>query len=428
MYKVLVIAYYYPPMGLSGVQRTLKFTKYFKQYGWEPVVLTAADTAYYAHDYSLLKEAEEAGIRVVRTEGKDVNSLLKKHKTVKMPRESVRKALSRISSFFFVPDNKKGWATHAYPAAKELLKNENFDIIFVSAPPFSSINLAYKLKEEFEIPLVIDYRDLWFSNQYAFYPTPFHKVMHKKMEYRALKKADKVIAINRKMKEKIINDYQFLTLDDIYIIPQGFDTADFEGLLPEHRESKKMRITYSGIFYEYITPKYFLKAFKKLSVERPDVASNIELEFIGYLRENNRKLAKKLEIRSYITEHGYINHKEALAKLMATDILWAMVGKSKNSNIISLGKLYEYFGTRKPIILCAPEGAAQIAADGYKAAYVVQPDDIDGIKNLILKVYQQYIAKQLPAPDEDFINKHRRDYLTEQLTNQFQLLLKERIQ
>ncbi|MDP4117216.1 MAG: glycosyltransferase, partial [Bacteroidota bacterium] len=243
MYKVLVIAYYYPPMGLSGVQRTLKFTKYFKQYGWEPVVLTAGETAYYAHDYSLLKEAEDAEIRIVRTEGKDINSLLKKRKTVKMPREFVRKALSRISSFLFVPDNKKGWAFHAYSTAKELLTNENFDVIFVSAPPFSSINLAYKLKEEFEIPLVIDYRDLWLSNQYAFYPTPLHKVMHKKMEYRALKKADKVIAINRKMKEKIINDYQFLTLDDIYIIPQGYDPADFDNLKPEHRESKKMRIT-----------------------------------------------------------------------------------------------------------------------------------------------------------------------------------------
>ena len=54
MFKVLVIAYYYPPLGLSGVHRTLKFVKYMKNYNWEPVVLTTGNIAYFAHDYSLL--------------------------------------------------------------------------------------------------------------------------------------------------------------------------------------------------------------------------------------------------------------------------------------------------------------------------------------------------------------------------------------
>lgn len=34
--EVLVIAYYFPPMGLSGVQRTLKFVKYLPEYKWKP--------------------------------------------------------------------------------------------------------------------------------------------------------------------------------------------------------------------------------------------------------------------------------------------------------------------------------------------------------------------------------------------------------
>ena len=76
MYKVLVIAYYFPPMGLSGVQRTLKFVKYMKSFNWDPTVLTASDTGYYAHDNSLLAEAEAAKIRVIRTDG-DINSLFK---------------------------------------------------------------------------------------------------------------------------------------------------------------------------------------------------------------------------------------------------------------------------------------------------------------------------------------------------------------
>ncbi len=113
MFKVLVISYYYPPMGLSGVQRTLKFTSYMKQYNWEPTVLTTGNTAYYAHDNSLLNEAEAAGIRIVRTEGKDINSRLRKKGTVKIPPEWLRKLLSRMSAFVFVPDNKTGWSSKA---------------------------------------------------------------------------------------------------------------------------------------------------------------------------------------------------------------------------------------------------------------------------------------------------------------------------
>src|SRR4051812_43598795 len=69
--NVLVIAYYFPPMGLSGVQRTLKFVKYLPEFGWRPIILTAGETPYYAHDESLLEELqpliEKDYVRIVRT-------------------------------------------------------------------------------------------------------------------------------------------------------------------------------------------------------------------------------------------------------------------------------------------------------------------------------------------------------------------------
>jgi glycosyltransferase involved in cell wall biosynthesis len=427
MYKVLVIAYYFPPMGLSGVQRTLKFAKYMKNYNWEPTVLTTAASGYYAHDMQLLKEAEDAGIKIIRVGGKDINSRLAKRGTVKIPREFIRKTLSKISSVFFIPDNKTGWAKKAFPAALELHEKEKFNLIFVSAPPFSSINMAVKLKQELEIPLVVDYRDLWFGNQFHFYATPLHSHLHKKMEYKALKAADKIIATNRRMKEKIINSYKFLTFEDIFIIPHGFDHADFENLKVEEKTNRKLRITYSGLFYEYITPKYFLKAFKQLSIEHPDVASNIDLHFIGFFRGENRKLVKKLHLQEFVTEHGYLNHKDSLKKLMASDVLWLMVGEGRNSDTISSGKLYEYFGTKKPIIASLPEGSLKTAAEEYGASFITKPSDINEIKETLYKVYRLYCKQQLPKPNEEFIEKHRRDLLTEQLTKQFQFLVKDEI-
>ena len=161
MFKVLVLSYYYPPMGLSGVQRTLKFTKYMPKFNWQPTVITAGNVAYFAHDLSLLKEAEDAGVNIFRTEAFDLNSMIgKKYGTVNMPKEALRKLYSNFSKTFFIPDNKKSWAKRAYQTAREILQKENYDIIFVTIPPFSSFMYAVKLKKEFNIPLFVDYKDL----------------------------------------------------------------------------------------------------------------------------------------------------------------------------------------------------------------------------------------------------------------------------
>jgi glycosyltransferase involved in cell wall biosynthesis len=424
MFKVLVIAYYFPPMGLSGVQRTLKFVKYMKNYNWEPTVLTAGATAYYAHDYSLLEEAGKTKIRIIRVGGKDINSRMAYKGTVKMPSEKIRKFLSRISATFFVPDNKKGWCKKAIVKAKELLANEKFDLIFVSGPPFSSFRMAVKLKNEFNLPLLIDYRDLWYGNQFGFYPTPMHKYLHYTLEYAVLKAADKIAVTNRKIKEKLLSGYKFLTFEDVFILPHGFDPEDFRDLSIDKKIKTKMILTYIGIFYEFITPKYFLKAFRRLLIERPEIGSRIELHFAGILRKENERLIKKLELQEYVKNYGYLNHKEALVKAVSSDVLWMMVGRGRNADTVSSGKIYEYFGTRKPILACITEGAVKNSLIEYKSSFIVEPDDIEGIKNMIINVYELYNKNQFPVPDEEFIEKHRRDNLTDELTKQFSFLVK----
>ena len=46
MKKVLIISYYWPPAGGIGVHRCLKFAKYLRDYGWEPVIFTAENPEY----------------------------------------------------------------------------------------------------------------------------------------------------------------------------------------------------------------------------------------------------------------------------------------------------------------------------------------------------------------------------------------------
>lgn len=427
MFKVLVIAYYFPPAGLSGVQRTLKFVKYMPDNNWKPTVLTTGKTAYYAHDYSLLDEIKDKEIEIVRVQGREINSLLAKKGTVKMPSEIVRKTFSFFSSLFFVPDNKKSWGRKAYPVAQKLLRHEQFDLIFVTGPPFSTVNLAVKLKKEFNIPLVIDYRDLWYGYQFGIYVTPYHKYLIKKMEYNALKAADKVTVTNRKIKEKLMDYYKFLSFNDIVIITHGFDPQDFQKAGIVKKAGDKLVITYSGIFYEYITPKYFLKAIKEISIERPDIAGYIKLHFVGILRKENKRLIKKLKLQNYVYEFGYVNHLEAIKHLLASDVLWLTVGYGKNVETHSAGKLYEYIGSEKPIIGCVPEGALKNTLTEYGASFICKPDSVTEIKNCIYQVFKLYVSGQLPKPNKEVVEKHRRDYLTEMMTKEFQFLIKERV-
>ena len=425
MFKVLVIAYYYPPLGLSGVQRTLKFTKYMKKYGWEPTVITTGNVAYFAHDFSLMKEVEDAGIRVIRTEAFDVNSILgKRFETVSMPKEFIRKILSRLSKAFFIPDNKKSWSKKVYKEGKELLQKEKFDLIFVSGPPFSGFVAASKLKKEFNIPLFLDYRDLWLGNHFAFYPTPYHKYKHKKLEYAALRSAEKIIVINRRIKEEILLSYPFLSFKDIDIIPHGFDPADFNGNEVKPPASGKMKLTYAGIFYENITPEYFLRAFKLIASERPDVAANIELEFVGHLRKENKKLILELGLSEFIHDLGYLEHSETVKRLKVADVLWMMIGKLKNADTISTSKLFEYIGSRKPILGSVVDGTAKSTLIEYGASFITSPDNIMEIKDKIIEIYELFKKKKLPLPNEEFVEKHNRDLLTEQLTKSFQFYLK----
>jgi glycosyltransferase involved in cell wall biosynthesis len=183
-------------------------------------------------------------------------------------------------------------------------------------------------------------------------------------------------------------------------------------------------LMYSGIFLVYSTPEYFLRAFKQLSLERTDIASNIELHFVGFLRKENQKLIRKLNLQSFIKDHGYVNHAESIAKLKSADILWFMVGKIKNIDAILPGKVYEYIGSRKPVIACVPEGAAKMAVSDYQASFITEPDNIEQIKNTIVEVYNLYKEGKLPIPDEKYIESFRRDLLTEQLALQLNKILK----
>ena len=82
-------------------------------------------------------------------------------------------------------------------------------------------------------------------------------------------------------------------------------------------------------------------------------------------------------------------------------------------------------GSRKPVIGCVPEGVARLVLEEYGASFLTEPDNVEEIKNVLLKVFDLHKKNQLPVPDENMLQKYRRDALTEQLTKQMQHIAKK---
>ncbi|MCX6137197.1 MAG: glycosyltransferase [Ignavibacteriales bacterium] len=419
MRKVLIVAYYFPPLGFSGVQRTLKFAKYLPLYGWSPTIMTVTTTGYFAMDISLLKEIERTEIKVLRTSSVDPLRLFEKQQVVKMPSERVRKFLSRISDTFFIPDNKIGWKRPAVRAAAELLRKEKFDVIFATAPPQTAFLIGKKLKEIFGLPLVLDYRDPWVDYPFKFYPTPLHRYLNSKLEKTVLKASDAIVVASRVTKELLVRRYPYLTYNDVSIISQGYDPEDMNApdtaVLPR---TDKMRITYSGVFYENRTPVYFLEALQLVLKKNPRMRGRIEACFVGVFRNEHKNIINRLALQNEVNILGYLEHQECLKYVMASDVLWLMMQDDRSSP----GKIYEYIGAQKKILGCLPKGFMRSTVE-EAGGLCVDPTDVPAIASAIVLLFEQFEHHELRGPRPDIVDKYNRKILTGELAKMFAHLI-----
>src|SRR5690606_12002011 len=106
--RVLMVAYHFPPLGgSSGIQRTLRFSQYLPDHGWEPIVLTAHPRAYLRTDESQLTDI--AGrVRIYRTFALDTARHLA--------------LMNRYPRLLALPDRWVSWWLGAVPKGLSLIK------------------------------------------------------------------------------------------------------------------------------------------------------------------------------------------------------------------------------------------------------------------------------------------------------------------
>lgn len=401
-------------MGLSGVQRTLKFTKYLPEYDWYPYVLTVEPNNYYAYDDTLLNELDDK-VKIFRTKSKENT-----RKTNTFPNFFKQNFGRYLLSYIYTPDTKIKWKKKALELGEQIIKENPIDVIFATAPPYTDFLVAYELSQKFDIPFVIDYRDLWMDNQYNYYPTPYHKKKSEQMEHEVLVHANRIIVTTRFAKETLLKRYKFLNHLDISIITHGYDHRDFENINISNKPNNKLVITHSGLFQDDRTPKYFLKAIAEAIKIKPELKEIIELRFVGLMRPNHTKLISKYNLEYICKLYGYVTHSESIRLLLESDVLWLMM----KDNVRSPGKLYEYIGAGKPILINSPMGSMRQLALDSGVAFATEPNDIKQIIDAIMKISDLWKNNNLPKANKDFVNLFSRRTLTSSLAKELALACK----
>jgi len=409
MKKVLVIAYHYPPLGGGGVFRTLKFTKYLPRFGFKPYVLTVKNAMYPTRDPTLLEDIPPE-VRTIRTFSLERKLFL-------LPFYALR----TTPKWIFIPDINVGWLPFAVRRGEKIIKKENIDVIYATAPIYTSLLIGCLLKRKTGKPLVIDFRDPWTQNVFTKYPTRLHKKIEEKLEKYVLRTADHIIANTESMRLKLIEKYPFIK-GKCTSITNGFDLEDFKGLT-RSTQREKFTITYTGYLYGLRTGKYFLIALKELVKEKKEMEGKIQVLFAGPPSKQVADLVNELELQNVVRLLGYVSHQETLKLMVNADALLLIIAPEEACNektgpLMIPGKVFEYLGAKRSILALIPQGVAADLIRSTKAGIIIPPKDVNSIKQAIFKLFQDWERGGLGTIQSD-VSEYDRKVLTEKLANVF---------
>jgi len=416
MKKVLIITYYWPPSGGSGVQRWLKHTKYLSDFGWQPIVFTPENPSFEVKDESLVadipKEIEVIKLPIwepyqvvdkLKPKSNQQTDLVKKDKP-----SLFNKLMLWVRGNFFIPDPRKFWVKPAVSILKDIISTNEIDMIITTGPPHSMHLIGERLKKLTGVKWVADFRDPWtdwelFDN---FYLSQFAKAKHKKLEKKVLRNADAVVTVSKNYADGLrkIGDRE------VKVITNGFDKAEFDKI--DAFKPDQFVIRHIGVVDELRDPRPVLQALKKL-VDQGDM--DIRFEFVGNINQTLKaEVTEDPVLNKVVDFRPYVPHSEVISLFKSSAVLLLVLANSKNAIGNIPGKLFEYLAARRPILVVGNTkgDSAKIVKD-TNAGLAVERDDIEAIKGAIIKLKADFeLGGQLAEGD---ISAFERRNLTSQL-------------
>ena len=404
-------AHQFPPVGGSGVQRSVKFAKYLPLFGWEPVVLTRDDKRMNIRDESLLKDLPE-DIEIIRTPAYDLTT---------MPW-----VFSKVGKFIawkiLIPDGELLWMRNAIEACLKRVEKGDIQALYTTSYPYSDHLLGLEVKKYFpDLFWLADFRDEWTNNPYLI-DKP-HRISRMKkereMEKEVLRTADILVTNTPIMKDNFVRLNKGIDLERrMYVIPNGFDKEDFDELDRKELKSDRFTITYTGALYGRRKPDLFIEAIANLVSTGQVSKDKILIKFIGSFKHDVlQKLVDKNELDGAVQLIGYMDHDECLKNMITSDAMLLIEGGGPGSEAFYTGKIFEYIQTNNPILAVIPEkGAAAMLVKETKTGVVCHWSDIKAIEKGFLNMYNSWQNGEcIIEPNKEEIAKYDRKALTQSL-------------
>ncbi len=426
MKKVLVITYYWPPAGGPGVQRWLKFVKYFPENGIEPFVYIPENPHYPLVDASFTSEIPKEATIIKRPirEPYGLAKLFSKKDTQKMssgiitPKNPslLSKLMLYVRGNLFIPDARVGWVKPSVSYLSKYLIEHNIDTVVTTGPPHSLHLIGMQLKEKLDIKWVADFRDPWTTIHYhkSLRLTKASAKKHKDLERSVLTSADQITVTSPTTKK----EFEAITSKPIAVITNGFEEQSFK----EVKLDSKFSIAHIGSLLTERNPIVLWEVLKELKEENSAFKNDLSLVFAGVVSDevftslNDHGLQDQLDVK------GYVSHDEALLLQRSSQLLLLLEMDRPETKAIIPGKLFEYLQSKRPIIAIGPEGsdiegilASTKSGDFFTPQHKIQ------LKGYILDCYEYYLNEQLHTVGASIAHFSRKN-LTEKMASLLQSL------
>ncbi len=419
MKRALIITYYWPPAGGPGVQRWLKFVKYFRKFGVEPIVYAPENPNYplvdenftseIPKDIEIIKQPINEPYRFAKLFSKKKTKQISSGIISKKEVSAMEKLMLYVRGNFFIPDARVGWVKPSVAFLSKYITENPVDVIITTGPPHSLHLIGMQLQKELNVKWIADFRDPWTTIHYhkSLRLNKASEQKHKALEALVLKSAD-IITVTSPTTKK---EFGMITETPIEVITNGFDISE----KIEFVTDSVFSISHIGSLLSERNPEVLWKVLAEICKENPSFKNDLRLKFAGAVSDEVKKSLESFELSENCNFLGYVSHSEALKLQHQSQVLLLVEINSAETRAIIPGKLFEYLAAKRPIIALGPkesdiEGIISETKSGKFFSYW----DDDGIMAEILQFYGHFKNSDLKT-DSEGIEKYSRRELTKQM-------------
>ncbi|MFN8606128.1 MAG: glycosyltransferase [Vulcanimicrobiota bacterium] len=388
MARLICLSYHYPPFGGVAVQRMLRFSRYLPEHGFQCHIICAepVKAASVPLDPELVREVP-AEVRVLRLRPFEPECYVNDWSR---PWDKIQRNLFKLFAGILIPDDQAMWIDQAAGAAVRLAREIKADALFATGPPFSTLLAGQRAAEVTGLPLVVDFRDDWtlLRRNLKSLP-PARQAREELLEQKVLAQAAGVLTVTPPLAEEM--KARSPHPERVHMLPNGFDPEHF---LNAGDRSGDGVLFYGGSLYARREPEGFFKAWEAYRHRggrwRFELAGPVAEDCKGYF------LPERADCRWL----GFLPHHEYRRRLQAASLNLAWIDPYLSLQSYT-GKLLEYLGARRPVLMLGdPDCAAADLLRRSGLGLTVPVNDVEAIVEAIEKIAR---GDWQPQPDDSVI-------------------------